>query len=92
MGSAMKNMLLPVAVALGFSCGVALAADPPAGTNPRSACQPDVQKLCAGVPRGGGRIVACLQQNQAQVSAACKEALAKARPKEAPPAPGAPPG
>jgi hypothetical protein len=33
-----------------------------------------------------------LQQNQTQVSAACKEALAKGRQKEAPPAPGAPPG
>jgi hypothetical protein len=88
----MKNILIPVAVALGLSCGAALAADQPAGSNPRAACQPDAQKLCAGVPRGGGRIIACLQQNQDQVSPACKDALAKVRQRGTPPAPGAPPG
>jgi hypothetical protein len=25
----------------------------------RTACASDVQKLCAGVPSGGGRIIAC---------------------------------
>jgi hypothetical protein len=88
----MKHILIPVAVAFGLTCGTAVAADPPAGTNPRAACQADVQKLCAGVAHGGGRIIACLQQNLDQVSPACKDALAKARQKGAPPAPGAPRG
>ncbi len=40
------------------------------------ACRPDVERLCAGIPPGGGRIAACLKANQAQVSPACKAELA----------------
>jgi len=34
----------------------------------RTACASDVQKLCAGVPSGGGRILACLKQRKDEVS------------------------
>jgi hypothetical protein len=44
----------------------------------RAACAQDVQKLCANVPAGGGRIIACLKQHQDQVSTGCKQAVAKA--------------
>jgi hypothetical protein len=44
----------------------------------RAACAQDVQKLCANVPAGGGRIIACLKQHQDQVSDGCKQAVAKA--------------
>jgi Cysteine rich repeat len=40
------------------------------------ACRADVEKLCAGIPQGGGRIMACLKANQAQVSPACKAEMA----------------
>lgn len=40
------------------------------------ACRPDVERLCAGIPPGGGRIRACLEANQAQVSPACKAQMA----------------
>ncbi len=40
------------------------------------ACRPDVERLCAGIPQGGGRIAACLKANEAQVSAACKAEIA----------------
>lgn len=36
------------------------------------ACQSDVQKYCANIPRGGGRILDCLKQHEAQPSAGCK--------------------
>jgi hypothetical protein len=39
------------------------------------ACRADAQKLCAGVSPGGGRIVACLRTNEAQLSADCKAQL-----------------
>ena len=37
------------------------------------ACRADVEKLCPGIPQGGGRILSCLKANQAKVSPACKQ-------------------
>jgi hypothetical protein len=43
-------------------------------------CAADQQALCAGVPPGGGRIIACLMRNQAALSSPlCKNALAMAQ-------------
>jgi hypothetical protein len=44
----------------------------------RAACAADLQKFCAGVQAGGGRILACLKQNREQVSPACKQAVVSA--------------
>jgi hypothetical protein len=44
----------------------------------RAACETDIQKLCPGVPPGGGRILACLKQHKDQVSDGCKQAVIKA--------------
>ena len=43
----------------------------------RAACAQELQKLCANVPPGGGRIFACLKQHQDQVSDGCKQSVAK---------------
>jgi hypothetical protein len=51
---------------------------PQALADGRTACASDVQKLCAGVAPGGGRIIACLKQHQADVSDGCKQAIARA--------------
>jgi Cysteine rich repeat len=56
----------------------AQAGSPQALADVSAACASDVQKLCAGVPAGGGRILACLKQHQAEVSDGCKQAFAKA--------------
>ena len=45
------------------------------------ACQPDVEKLCKDVKPGEGRIARCLKQNEANLSPACKDAMAQARQK-----------
>lgn len=42
----------------------------------QDACKPDVDKLCAGIPAGGGRILSCLKANSAKVSPDCKTELA----------------
>ena len=42
----------------------------------RSACGADVRALCGGVPPGGGRIVACLAEQAAALSPACRDVLA----------------
>ena len=56
----------------------AQSVSPQALADGRAACASDVQKLCAGVPPGGGRIIACLKQHQAEVSDGCKQAIVKA--------------
>ena len=40
-------------------------------------CRADIQRLCAGIEPGGGRIVACLKQHMNEVSIGCGKALQK---------------
>jgi Cysteine rich repeat len=50
----------------------------PAAANERAAmqaCRADAQKLCAHVQPGGGRIVACLRDNEANLSSSCQAQL-----------------
>ena len=42
----------------------------------RGACKADYDKFCAGTTPGGGRVVACLNKQQNQLSDACKKVLA----------------
>lgn len=44
-----------------------------AQAEPGKPCQADVKKLCPGIQPGHGRILACLESKEDQVSAACKE-------------------
>ncbi|MGJ4889561.1 hypothetical protein ACQR0Z_19965 [Bradyrhizobium sp. HKCCYLS3077] len=39
----------------------------------RAACQADYDKFCIGLIPGGGRIIACLTRNYAQLADACKK-------------------
>ncbi|MCP5499239.1 MAG: hypothetical protein H7A25_05015 [Leptospiraceae bacterium] len=39
----------------------------------RKACSPDVRKLCKGVQKGEGKIIACLKENKDKLSPACKK-------------------
>ena len=45
----------------------------------RQACEADYRSLCSGVQPGGGRILACLQQNAAKLSPPCHTAMAGVR-------------
>ena len=40
-------------------------------------CADDAKKFCAGVPSGGGQIIACLKQNKSSLSDKCKQAAAQ---------------
>ncbi|MDE2363062.1 MAG: hypothetical protein KGM42_10330 [Hyphomicrobiales bacterium] len=64
----MKSMLLAL--------GLTLAAAAPALADARSACRQDVETLCNGVERGGGRIMRCMSEHRAALSPTCKMALA----------------
>lgn len=51
------------------------AAETPAGQAKQKgggACAQDIQTLCAGIQKGGGRINKCLNEHAAQVSPACQ--------------------
>jgi Cysteine rich repeat len=88
----MKSVLIPLAAVLVLSSGGVLAADQPQSSSPRAACKADAEKLCSGIQPGGGRIVGCLKHNEAQLSAVCKDAMAKAWARRAPGAPASPQG
>ncbi|MFO1060053.1 MAG: cysteine rich repeat-containing protein [Dongiaceae bacterium] len=42
------------------------------------ACGNDIDRLCAGVPPGEGRIKACIKAHMAELSAPCFDAILKA--------------
>ncbi|HET8707720.1 MAG TPA: cysteine rich repeat-containing protein [Pseudomonadales bacterium] len=48
-----------------------------AATGQNGACKADVEKYCAGVEKGGGRIKACLLEHRANLSVECKEKISK---------------
>jgi cysteine rich repeat protein len=58
----------------------------------RAGCSEDAQRLCAGVPAGGGRVLACLKEHKDSLSDKCKKAAqqAAAGGSPAPAAPSAP--
>jgi hypothetical protein len=39
----------------------------------RAACGDDAQRLCAGVPLGGGKMLACLKEHKDQLSNGCRQ-------------------
>ena len=38
-------------------------------------CKPDIERLCPGVPFGGGKVKACLMAHQKEMSVGCAQAL-----------------
>jgi len=46
-----------------------------ATTDVKTACMADYLALCASVPPGGGRVVACMKEHRAKVSTGCKVAV-----------------
>jgi hypothetical protein len=38
-------------------------------------CRDDLETLCSGVPAGQGRLLKCLEKNDAKVSGRCKQAI-----------------
>ena len=67
----------------------------------RAGCTADVQRLCANVQPGGGRILACLREHKDALSDQCQQAAQRvasmsgnttpSNPPNAPPPPGPPP-
>lgn len=45
------------------------------GRGAMKACRADRETYCAGVEKGGGRIMQCMKQHAAELSPGCREAL-----------------
>lgn len=43
----------------------------------RQYCKPDIERLCPGVPFAGGKMKACLQKHQKEMTVGCAQALQK---------------
>lgn len=67
----MKTPLVSLVVLM----GLCLVAVPRPSLAASEACAPDVKKFCAAIEKGGGRIVKCLKDHQADLSDACKAQL-----------------
>jgi Cysteine rich repeat len=65
----MMRRVALIATALAMVSSVALAQE---STRPRGACREDIQKLCAGIERGGGRIRECLAGQKDKLSDECR--------------------
>jgi hypothetical protein len=78
------------APAAGTTSAAAATATAPAAAHPlspreeamavRSKCGADFQKLCSGVPLGGGRAAACLRAHASELTPGCRGALTSAAP------------
>ena len=71
----LKRFALTLAIAAGLSATAAMAQD--ARTIAR-ACAGDIERLCAGVPPGEGRIKACMKAHITELSAPCFDTLLQA--------------
>ena len=68
---------LAVAVAVGVVLPLLVPAVALAQAGPmQGACMSDVKALCGSVQPGGGRIRDCMREHRAQLSVACKLAIA----------------
>lgn len=63
-----------LALWLAASATIGFAADP-ADAPGAQACQADARKLCPGARPGGGRVLGCLKEREAELSERCKAAL-----------------
>jgi Cysteine rich repeat len=65
--------------AAAFAQNLPPEANAPAVKAAQAACSADIQKFCANVEPGGGRIVRCLVSNASQLSAGCKSSMLSAK-------------
>jgi hypothetical protein len=68
--------MVSVVAALAASFGLLFGAATALAQGAPQACTGDIATYCKDVPQGEGRVAACLRQNQAKLSAACRQGIA----------------
>ena len=66
------------AIVSAFSLAALMSAAPSALAQQAAAmkyCKADYERLCPGVPMGGGRIIDCLKAHKEEISIGCGKAL-----------------
>lgn len=71
--TARQMILMVFAVSLICAAGPANAVDSALMTY----CKADIERLCAGVAPGGGRLIKCLKGHKEEMSVGCAQALMK---------------
>ena len=66
---------------LSMDCKVNLAEARDMVRDMKDACQPDVQKFCADIKTGQGRIRRCLKAHESELTSACRAQITAARQK-----------
>ena len=64
-----------LAVASLLSLAVIPTGSTQAAKAPLALCNADAERICHGVPSGGGKIIACLKQHKDKVGVGCAKAL-----------------
>jgi hypothetical protein len=76
----MKTILTILTALILATAGPTAGSDPETLENSKEtkkACKADYKKHCKKVKKGGGRIITCLREHDAELSAGCKAALSK---------------
>lgn len=76
----MKIILTVLTASLLATAGLTAGSDPETlekSKETQKACKADYKKHCKKVKKGGGRIITCLREHEADLSAGCKAALSK---------------
>jgi hypothetical protein len=78
-GKGRENMRIRhFAIASALSLATLMSAAPNALAQQAAAmkyCKADYERLCPGVPMGGGRIIGCLKEHKMEISIGCGKAL-----------------
>ena len=69
---ALSSWVALVTAGLALGCAPLASAAPSAAAQ---ACRADFSKFCSEIEPGGGRIVACLEQHQAELTPVCRSTV-----------------
>jgi len=75
----MKNKLIAVALATMLILPIVVIVGRAASNTHTGPCSPDIQKFCADVKQGGGRIAECLKAHHPDLSTACKDKMTQVK-------------